>query len=208
MPEEPPDHPGNDTGEPGGPGGSAARAGERLYGLAWLFYLGLALTGSLWIGLRRGPIPLRLFLDPAPAHLGADAAAGAACGLALLAGWQALRRLTPAARGLEDRLGEIVGGLPPSRAVALAAMSGFSEELFFRGAVQGAVGWFAASLLFALLHAGPGPAFRLWTLFALGAGMLFGGLMLWRGNLLAPVLAHFLVNAINLLRLRDPSAAS
>jgi membrane protease YdiL (CAAX protease family) len=42
---------------------------------------------------------------------------------------------------------------------------------------------------------------RLWTLFAVVAGSLFGGLMLWRGNLLAPVVAHFLVNAVNLSRL-------
>ena len=30
------------------------------------------------------------------------------------------------------------------------------------------------------------------------AGLLFGGLMLWRGNLLAPFTGHFVVNAINL----------
>ena len=185
---------------------AAAAVAERLYRVAWLFYLGLALAGSLWIGLRRGPIPLRLFLDPARFWL--DAAVGAAAGLALLACWQGLRRLLPAARGLEDRLGALLGGLPASQALALAALSGFAEELFFRGAVQGAVGWLAASLLFALLHSGPGPEFRLWTLFALCAGLLFGALMLWRGNLLAPVLAHFLVNAVNLRRLRQPPVAS
>ena len=31
--------------------------------------------------------------------------------------------------------------------------------------------------------------------------VIFGGLMVWRGNLLAPVVAHFLVNAVNLRRL-------
>jgi uncharacterized protein len=73
--------------------------------------------------------------------------------------------------------------------------------------VQGAVGWLAASLLFALLHSGPGRELRLWTLFALCAGLLFGALMLWRGNLLAPVLAHFVVNAVNLYRLRGTPPA-
>jgi membrane protease YdiL (CAAX protease family) len=113
-----------------------------------------------------------------------------------------MRRLLPAARGLEERLGELLGGITAPQAIALAALSGFAEELFFRGAVQGAVGWLAASLLFALLHSGPGRELRLWTLFALCAGLLFGALMLWRGNLLAPVLAHFVVNAVNLYRLR------
>jgi membrane protease YdiL (CAAX protease family) len=179
---------------------AAARQAERLYRLAWLFYLGLALAGSLWIGLRRGPIPLRLFVDPSRWWL--DAALGAAAGLVLLACWQALRRLLPAARGLEELLGELLGGITAPQAIALAVLSGFAEELFFRGAVQGAVGWLAASLLFALLHSGPGRELRLWTLFALCAGLLFGALMLWRGNLLAPALAHFVVNAVNLHRLR------
>jgi uncharacterized protein len=80
-------------------------------------------------------------------------------------------------------------------------LSGFAEELFFRGAVQGAIGWLPATLAFALLHTGPGRAFRLWTLFALLAGLLFGALMELRGNLLGPVVAHFLVNAVNLWRL-------
>jgi membrane protease YdiL (CAAX protease family) len=38
----------------------------------------------------------------------------------------------------------------------------------------------------------------MWTVFAALAGLLFGGLMLWRGNLLAPMVGHFVVNAINL----------
>ena len=181
-------------------GTTAARQAERLYRLAWMFYLGLALAGGLWIGLRRGPIPLRLFVDPSRWWL--DIAVGAAAGLALLGCWEALRHLLPAARGLEELLGELLGGITAPQALGLAALSGFAEELFFRGAVQGAVGWLAASLLFALLHSGPGRALRLWTLFALCAGLLFGALMLWRGNLLAPVLAHFLVNAVNLYRLR------
>jgi membrane protease YdiL (CAAX protease family) len=183
---------------------TAARQAERLYRLAWLFYLGLALAASLWIGLRQGRIPLRLFIDPSGWWL--DAGAGAAAGGALLGCWEVLRRLLPAARGLEDRLGALLGGLTAPQAIALAAMSGFSEELFFRGAVQSAVGWLAASLLFALLHSGPGRELRLWTLFALCAGLLFGALMRWRGNLLAPALAHFLVNAVNLYRLRNTPA--
>ena len=67
--------------------------------------------------------------------------------------------------------------------------------------MQGTVGWAAATVLFGLLHSGPGKAFRLWTLFAVVAGALLGGLMAWRGNLLGPIAGHFLVNAVNLRRL-------
>ncbi|HJX28947.1 MAG TPA: CPBP family intramembrane glutamic endopeptidase, partial [Thermoanaerobaculia bacterium] len=69
------------------------------------------------------------------------------------------------------------------------------------GAIDGVGGWLAASVIFGLVHTGPGREFRLWTLFALTAGFLLGGLMVWRGNLLAPVIAHFAVNAVNLSRL-------
>lgn len=83
----------------------------------------------------------------------------------------------------------------------MALLSGFAEELLFRGAIQGSLGIWVATILFALLHSGPGGSFRLWPVFALVAGALFGALVLWRGNLLAAIVAHAVVNAINLGRL-------
>lgn len=171
-----------------------------MFRLAWVLYLALALAAVAWIGARRGVIPLSLFVDPT--RWLEDAALGAAAALLLLGSWLAGRRLSPAARRLELALRDILGPMTAGEALALALLSGFAEELFFRGAVQGAWGWLPATLIFALLHTGPGPAFRIWTLFAALAGLTFAGLMEWRGNLLAPVLAHFLVNAVNLGRLR------
>jgi membrane protease YdiL (CAAX protease family) len=171
----------------------------RLYRFAWGLYLFLALAGVLWLGIQRGVIPLSLFVDPYRWWL--DLALGAGAGLLLLAVWWGAERIFPLARELEERLADVLGPLTLSEAVGLALLSGFAEELFFRGAVQGTVGWAAATLLFALLHSGPGRAFRLWSLFALLAGALFGGVMAWRGNLLGPVVGHFLVNAVNLRRL-------
>ena len=171
----------------------------RLYRLAWVFYLALALGGGFWLALRQGVLPLRLFIDVHGWWI--DLGLGAAAGSLLLALWQlALARL-PGARELEAHLERVLTGLSHSEALGLAVISGFAEEVFFRGAVQSAAGWLAASLLFALLHSGPGPSFRLWTLFAALAGGIFGALMAWRGNLLAPMVAHILVNAVNLRRL-------
>lgn len=168
--------------------------------------MALAVGGALWIGLREGVIPLRLFLDVREWWL--DLLLGIGAGLLLLGLWKGAERIFPLARELEERIGELLGPLGWSEVIGLAVLSGFAEELFFRGAVQGTFGWLLATVLFALLHTGPGPAFRLWTLFALLAGLLFGGLMELRGNLLGPVVAHFLVNAVNLGRLasRDDSA--
>ena len=42
--------------------------------------------------------------------------------------------------------------------------------------------------------------------FALVAGLGLGGLFLWRGSLVAPVLAHFTINLVN-LRLLSRRAA-
>ena len=178
----------------------------RLYRFAWGLYLVLALAGLLWIGLRRGVIPLSLFVDRRGRWI--DLGAGLAAGLLLLGAWWGAERTFPLARELEARLGEALGPITPAEAVALALLSGFAEELFFRGALQGTLGWVAATILFGLLHSGPGKAFRLWTLFALLAGGVLGLLMEWRGNLLGPVAGHFLVNAVNLRRLASRAGDS
>jgi membrane protease YdiL (CAAX protease family) len=172
----------------------------RLYRLGWILYLMMAVAGILWIGIReRGPIPLGLFLDRRDWWL--DALLGLGAGGLLLGLWRGAEEASPLARKLQEQLSAILGALTGSEAFALALLSGFAEELFFRGAIQGQWGWLPATVLFSLLHTGPGKHFRLWTVFAALAGALFGGLMLWRGNLLAPVLAHTLVNGVNLRRL-------
>lgn len=171
----------------------------RLYRFAWSLYLFLALAGVLWIGIQRGAIPLSLFLDTRGWWL--DLSLGVGSGLLLLTLWWFAERAFPLARELGERLAQALGPITASEAFALALLSGFAEELFFRGAVQGTLGWIAAAVLFGLLHSGPGRSFRLWTLFALLAGVVFGLLMQWRGNLLGPVVGHVLVNAINLRRL-------
>lgn len=170
-----------------------------MYRFAWGLYLFMALAGILWIGVRQGMIPLSLFIDPKRWWL--DLGLGLGAGLLLLAVWWAAERVFPLAKELEARLASVLGSITVSEAIGLAVLSGFAEELFFRGAVQGTLGWVAATVFFGLLHSGPGKAFRLWTAFALVAGLVLGGVMAWRGNLLGPVVGHFLVNAVNLRRL-------
>lgn len=183
---------------------SAERA-SWIYRLAWIFYLVLALAGTLWLGLRQGRIGFGLFVDPDNWWL--DAGIGLAAGGLLIAVWLVARQTMPLARSLEVELAELLGPLKTSEIIGLALLSGFAEELFFRGAVQGAWGWIPATVLFALLHAGPGASYRIWTGFAAIAGLVLAGLMIWRGNLLAPVVAHVVVNGVNLDRLsRLPEA--
>ena len=182
-------------------------AAPRIYNLAWFFYLLLAATAVVWIGMRRGAtIDGALFFDPKRWWI--DVGLGAGAGLFLIGLWEVVGRRFSAARRFEELLRGVLGPLDTSQAVGLALLSGFAEELFFRGAVQDAWGFWIASALFAALHTGRDRGLWVWTAFALIAGLLFGGLVLLAGNLLPAIVAHVLVNAINLRRLARAEAAA
>lgn len=167
----------------------------------------MAIVAVVWLGLDRNAaamcagegVCLDLFLNT-EAWL-ADLLWGLAAAALVLFSWEAVRRLLPLARQMELELERLVGTLQPDEAIALALLSGFAEELLFRGAVQGSLGLPLATLAFALLHTGPGKALKLWTLYAGVVGLLLALLMEWRGNLLAPVVAHVAINAFGLTRL-------
>lgn len=175
------------------PPGVLLRWGSRLY-------LALAVAAILWQGLREGTIPLGLFFDRSSVL--ADLAVGLSAAAVLVGLWQLGRLTLASARSLEESIAATLGPLTLAEIVTLSILSGFSEELFFRGAVQAQLGIVPATLLFALLHMGPGREYRTWTVFALLAGAALGSLMLWRGSLLAPVVAHVGVNLIGLVRLQ------
>ena len=81
---------------------------------------------------------------------------------------------------------------------ALAALSGISEEIFFRGAVQAEIGIVGASLLFGLLH----PLNVSYVIWASGVGVAFGLLYQLTGSLIPPILCHSVYNLGALLYLR------
>ncbi|MEE2778530.1 MAG: CPBP family intramembrane glutamic endopeptidase [Acidobacteriota bacterium] len=192
--------------ESGPPAGeSEVLEASQLYRLAWGFYLALGLAAILWIGLRDGTIPLSLFFRH---EWWLDLLAGLGAGSALLLLWWGVARVVPLAKELEEHMSELLGSIDVSQAIGLAVMSGFAEELFFRGAVQASWGYLPATLVFAILHSGRERSFRLWTAFALASGLVLGGLVLWCGTLLAAIVAHMLVNGVNLSRIakRSPSA--
>lgn len=171
------------------------RAGE-LFRMAWTFYLVLAIAGVIWLALAEGSLTLGLFVDTG--GIGLDLALGVGCAAVLSGGWRGLRRFSASMRELEGVMRRWFGSIDSSEIFVLALISGFSEELFFRGALQSSLGWIWATLIFTLLHSGPGRVFRIWTAFALVAGLLFAALVEYRGNLLAATVAHVLVNWINL----------
>ncbi len=173
--------------------------------MAWLFYLGLAIAGGIWLSIRHGDFPLGAI---APASWWLELPLGLAAGGVLLAAWEGMRRFLATAAELEEHLAEVMSGLSRGDTLVLGIVSGFAEELFFRGAVQESLGLAVGTALFALLHPGPGRSFLLWMAFAAAAGLLLGGLVLWRGSLLAAMVAHATVNVINLGRLAQRGQAT
>jgi membrane protease YdiL (CAAX protease family) len=87
--------------------------------------------------------------------------------------------------------------------ISLAA--GIGEELLFRGLLQTVFdGWFgawgalvAASIVFGLAHF----ITPTYALFAIGMGAWLGGVWLWSGNLLAPLVTHALYDCLTLVYL-------
>ncbi len=164
--------------------------------------LGLALAGALWMRLAG----YAFFPAPRPLQ---DTLYFLAGYLVLLALERLTELLAPAAYreldALMRQLGRLLraSGVGYASALALALASALGEELFFRGALQNALGhvfgpWGALVLqaaLFALGHPAPGRAGRLYALWAFAAGLVFGGLYLLSGSLMPGILAHFLYNA-------------
>ncbi len=168
--------------------------GPRFVGLAAVFYTALFSAAVVLNALRgREAFPLAdsvLF--------GLLVGVGTACGTVVSG--VLLYRLLPALRKVSDELApRLVDGARRWDLVLVSAFSGVGEEAFFRGALQPALGLGATSILFGALHIGPDRRYLAWTLWAIGAGFLFGFLYEWTGGLLAPMTAHVLHNAATLL---------
>jgi membrane protease YdiL (CAAX protease family) len=104
-------------------------------------------------------------------------------------------------RWLAAEVRGVLGFCSPSACFGLALASAVGEEVFFRGAMQPAVGLGLTSLAFGIVHVGPDRRFLLWTAFASVLGLGLGWLLEWTGSLLGCILAHFTINFLNLLQI-------
>jgi hypothetical protein len=159
-------------------------------------YLALGAAALGWGSLRGQPNVWHL-AGREPAVL-AGLVSGLGAGLAIVfASRMALYRFEWA-RALHRELRHLLFPLSDLEIVVLAAASSVGEEMFFRGAMLPAIGLVGSSAIFALLHIGPKARHLPWTVSSFGAGLLFGAIFLWTGDLTGPVVAHFLVNFLNL----------
>lgn len=180
-------------------------------GLAAAFYLVLAGVGwgvTQWFWDR----DVFVWTDGWAQACWIDGLLGAGFGLVVVVLTGVLEEHTAWAARLSHQFKQILGPITVFDAFVLAVSSGLAEEIFFRGFLQqiltdvafdglpyaAVIGLVASSLIFGLVHKGPDASFRPWTIFALVVGTALGGLYWLTGNLLAPVIAHFTINFLNL----------
>jgi membrane protease YdiL (CAAX protease family) len=182
------------------------KAAALLYGL-------LAAAAVIWGVLADRPDIFHdpdALLDP-PMPWSVAILLGGAAGVAFGLGMARITRFTVYrfrwARTLHLEFRGLFGPLRDVEVLAFASLSAIAEELFFRGALQPAIGIVGASLIFGALHTAPSRKFVAWPFQALLMGFAFGGLFWLSGNLAAPMLAHFTINYQNLhfINSYDPS---
>ncbi len=176
---------------------------QRFVRTALIFYGAMGCGALLW----RMAVSSQTIFEPGVGPLvGASslwtaAAAGLVVGLASVGISELLTRGTELGERLADVLAESLAGVSMGDAILLALASGLAEEMLFRGALQPAVGIVWASLIFGACHFLPRRDIAIWSLYAVAMGFAFGWLFEWTGHLLAPIVAHTVVNGINIPRL-------
>ena len=172
---------------------------------ALIFYGAMGCAALLW---RMAASSESIFAPAADVAVGTSglwsaAVAGLFVGLASVGISEVLTRGTELGERLADVLAESLAGISLGDAILLAVASGIAEEMLFRGALQPAVGLVWASLIFGACHFLPRRDIAIWSLYAVVMGFAFGWLFEWTGQLLAPIVAHTVVNGINLPRLAN-----
>ena len=163
----------------------------RVMGLALVFYAPM-LIGALFL---RAPGEL---LVSDWFRLGYTLAASAAGTAALIYGSAWVARGTRWGRRLREEFRQALGSLTSDEILVLALLSGFGEEILFRGVLLGRLGLWWSSLLFAAMHFPFRRTLWPWTLFAGVIGVVLGGVTLWAETLWPAIFAHLTINYFNL----------
>jgi len=95
----------------------------------------------------------------------------------------------------------LIGHMTFADSIFVAIVSGFCEEVFFRGVFQTQCGIIPSACAFGLAHL-PRIYYFPYALWATYVGLLMSFLLVYTGSLYAPIVAHALINfaSINVLR--------
>jgi membrane protease YdiL (CAAX protease family) len=164
------------------------------------FYGAMAIVAVLWrTGMYSEPIFFATQEDAATGpSWGNDVVLGLFVGFVFVALSNLATRFTEWGENLARAMADALGPISTADAILLAFASGLAEEMLFRGALQPRVGLVVATVLFGIVHFVPRREFLPWTVFALVVGYCFAVMFEYTGNLIAPVVAHTVINGINL----------
>jgi membrane protease YdiL (CAAX protease family) len=182
---------------------SAAEPGARLERrlpafYAAFFYAFPAAVAWVWLEASKPGRSLALWLT---ADWALDLACGAAFAVVVIfLTWVCTKRFAWA-RALEAEFGWILGAQRSWEIVWIALLSGAAEEYLFRGALQERFGLWVATAVFAVIHWPVNRNFLAWPFLAALVGLGLGLLKEGTDSLLAPALAHALINLVNLRRI-------
>ncbi len=101
----------------------------------------------------------------------------------------------------ENVLSPAFSSLKTRDVIILSMVSGFSEEIFFRGLIYTHFGILISSLGFGILHM-PGPKYWIYAVWATLSGALFCILLNFSGSLWLPITAHITNNIIGMIILK------
>lgn len=180
---------------------------------AFVVYGILGVGALTWMSTRSGGPEARandsLLADLSTfSRLGLSLVLGLILAAVVIVSTRTLVRRTGWARDLHVSFRALLGPISGAEIAVFALTSGIAEELFFRGALQPAVGYVAASLTFGAIHFG-GKKLLSWTLWAVAMGFALGAVFAITGELLGCIVAHVLINYENLhfIAGHDPKAA-
>jgi membrane protease YdiL (CAAX protease family) len=160
-------------------------------------YGGLAVL-AVAIGYLRGQPNLFRLASSTPVRMLLSPVVGVAFGLVVVFVTRLSVHRFEWARRLHRSFRGLLGALSPRDILILALASSIGEELFFRGALLPWLGLWGSTVVFALLHVGPGARYLPWTLSACLVGLGFGEMFVLLGDLSGPIVAHFTINYLNL----------
>lgn len=174
-----------------------------MVGMTALLYGGLTLVALAWGYFVSGRF---VWLHPGHAveadhywrHAPLGAVVGAGFGLLMVLGSRLLTARSDFGKRLHMEFHEVLVGLRTRDAFWLALFSAVGEEALFRGVLQPALGLLLTSAVFGLVHVPLRRGLWPWPLLAFSMGLAFGALFEICGDLGGPVIAHFLINFLNL----------
>lgn len=182
--------------------------------LLYLAMIGLA-VGIAW--LREDSLLVRpvepptwmpaAIVETGAAHVLFSSGLGLVIAITTIGSTELLLRRAAWARALRSEFRAALEGASSGDLVLLALASGCAEELLFRGALQPWLGLWITSLLFGAVHFVPNKSLLPWTIWAGVMGVLLGLVHEHTGSIAGPVIAHVLINAVNLHRVArfDPT---